>query len=131
MDRRFRLLTAAVTLVSAVSTAPVFAASTAPPPKLTCDAPKTSRAPAPAAGAQGTYTAESAGSVVVERVDATNLRVVSENPNGGWTPQVVAPSGPRVRVKFGNTATGEVERFAASLNKKGSEIHNRATHCHH
>jgi hypothetical protein len=131
MDRRLWALSAAVTLVSAVPTAPAFAASTAPPAKLVCDAPKTSHAPAPAAGAQGTYTAESAGSVVVQRADATNLQVISASPTSGWTEQVVAQSGPRVRVKFSNAASGEVERFAASLNKKGTEIHTRVTHCHH
>jgi hypothetical protein len=131
MDGRFCVLLAAATFVSAVPAVPTFAASTTPRPKLTCDAPSTNHAPAPAAGAQGTYPAGSAGSVVVQRADATNLQIVKTNPSGGWTPQVVAQSGPKVRVKFVNAGSGEVERFASSLNKKGTEIHNRATHCHH
>jgi hypothetical protein len=130
MDRRSCVLLAAATLLSAVLAAPALAASTTPRPKLTCDAPSTSRAAAPAAGAQATYPAGNAGSVVVQRVDATTLRIVSANPSGGWTQQVMAQSGPRVRVKFTNSG-GEVERFASSLNKKGTEIHNRVTHCHH
>jgi hypothetical protein len=76
------------------------------------------------------HAAGDAGSVDVERLSATELRVAKANPNSGWTEQVTAPSGPRITVKFqraGQSPT--LIRFAASMDQAGRMIHIRVTSC--
>jgi hypothetical protein len=71
-----------------------------------------------------------AGSVDVERLSATELRIAKANANNGWVEQVTAPSGPRVTVKFqrqGQSPT--LVRFAASMDQAGRIIHIRVTSC--
>ena len=97
----------------------------------TCDAPATDRGPAPQVGdAAQTYEAGEAGSVDVERLSDTELRIAQASPNDGWTEEVKVPSGPRVNVRF--TRQGQspsLIRFAASMDQKGTEIHIRVTSC--
>ena len=96
-----------------------------------CDPPATDQGPAPQMGdAPQTHESGEAGSVDVERLSDTELRVVKATPNDGWTEQVAAPSGPRVTVKF--TRQGQspsLVRFAASMDQKGTMIHTRVTSC--
>jgi hypothetical protein len=96
-----------------------------------CDPPETNQGPAPQMGdAPQTYESGEAGSVDIERLSDTELRVVKATPNDGWTEQVAAPSGPRVTVKF--TRQGQsptLIRFAASMDQKGTMIHTRVTNC--
>ena len=96
-----------------------------------CDPPATEKGPAPQTGdAPQTHQAGEAGSVDVERLSETELRVVGATANDGWTEQVATPSGPRVTVKF--TRQGEsptLIRFAASMDQRGTMIHTRVTSC--
>jgi hypothetical protein len=96
-----------------------------------CDPPETNQGPAPQTGdAPQTHEAGEAGSVDVERLSDTELRVVKATPNDGWTEQVATPSGPRITVKF--TRQGQspsLMRFAASMDQKGTMIHVRVTSC--
>ena len=96
-----------------------------------CDPPETKQDPAPQVGdAAQTYEAGEAGSVEVERLSDTELRVAKANPNDGWTEQVATPSGPRVNVRF--TRQGQspsLIRFAASMDQEGTMIHVRVTSC--
>jgi hypothetical protein len=96
-----------------------------------CDPPQTEQGPAPQVGdAPQSHEAGEAGSVQVERLSDTELRVASATPNDGWTEQVATPSGPRVTVKF--TRQGQspsLMRFAASMDQKGTMIHVRVTSC--
>jgi hypothetical protein len=96
-----------------------------------CDPPETNQGPAPQTGdAPQTHEAGQAGSVDVERLSDTELRVAQASPNDGWTEQVATPSGPRVTVKF--TRQGQspsLIRFAASMDQKGTMIHVRVTSC--
>lgn len=107
------------------STAPGHTSST------TCATPETNQSPAPQMGdpAQN-YQAGDAGSVDIERLSATELRVSKAMPNDGWTEQVAVPSGPRVTVKF--TRQGQspsLIRLAASMDQKGAMIHVRVQSC--
>jgi hypothetical protein len=96
-----------------------------------CDEPEVNKGPAPQVGdAPQTHDAGEAGSVDIERLSETELRVVSATANDGWTEQVATPSGPRVTVKF--TRQGEsptLIRFNASMDQKGTMIHTRVTSC--
>lgn len=96
-----------------------------------CDPPETKQDPAPQMGdAPQTHEAGQAGSVDVERLSDTELRVVQATPNDGWTEQVATPSGPRVTVKF--TRQGQspsLIRFAATMDQRGTMIHVRVTSC--
>jgi hypothetical protein len=96
-----------------------------------CDPPETDQGPAPQMGdAAQTHEAGEAGSVDVERLSDTELRVAQASPNDGWTEQVATPSGPRITVKF--TRQGQspsLIRFAASMDQKGTMIHVRVTNC--
>ncbi len=96
-----------------------------------CDPPETKQDPAPQVGdAAQTHEAGEAGSVDVERLSDTELRVAGANANDGWTEQVATPSGPRVTVKF--TRQGQspsLIRFAATMDQKGTMIHVRVTNC--
>lgn len=97
----------------------------------TCDPPVTDRGPAPQVGeAAQTHEAGEAGTVDVERLSDTELRIAGASPNDGWTEEVRVPSGPRVNVRF--TRQGQspsLIRFAASMDQKGTEIHIRVTSC--
>jgi hypothetical protein len=96
-----------------------------------CDEPVINKEPAPQVGdAPQTHEAGEAGSVDVERLSETELRIVGASANDGWTEQVATPSGPRVTVKF--TRQGEsptLIRFAASMDQRGTMIHTRVTSC--
>jgi hypothetical protein len=96
-----------------------------------CDPPEINKSPAPQVGdTPQTYEASEAGSVDVERLSETELRIVKATANDGWTEQVAAASGPRVTVKF--TRQGQsptLIRFAASMDQKGTMIHTRVTSC--
>ena len=97
----------------------------------TCDPPVTDRGPAPQVGeAAQTHEAGEAGTVDVERLSDSELRIAGASPNDGWTEEVKVPSGPRVNVRF--TRQGQspsLIRFAASMDQKGTEIHIRVTSC--
>ncbi len=97
----------------------------------TCDAPVTDRGPAPQVGdAPQTHEAGEAGSVEVERLSDTELRVVGASPNDGWQEQVKVPSGPRVTVRFDRSGQSpSLIRFAASMDERGTMIHIRVTSC--
>jgi hypothetical protein len=96
-----------------------------------CDAPEIEKGPAPQVGdAPQSHEAGEAGSVEIERLSETELRIVKATANDGWTEQVATPSGPRVTVKF--TRQGEsptLIRFAASMDQRGTMIHTRVTSC--
>jgi hypothetical protein len=96
-----------------------------------CDPPETNQSAAPQMGdAPQSYESGEAGSVDVERLSDTELRVAKATPNDGWTEQVATPSGPRITVKF--TRQGQspsLIRFAASMDQKGTMIHVRVTSC--
>ena len=96
-----------------------------------CDQPETNKGPAPQRGDTAqTHEAGEAGSVDVERLSDTELRIAGATANDGWTEQVATPSGPRVTVKF--TRQGQspsLIRFAASMDQKGTMIHVRVTSC--
>ncbi|MGH9009648.1 MAG: hypothetical protein ACRDYF_07345 [Acidimicrobiia bacterium] len=96
-----------------------------------CDPPDTNKGPAPQMGeAAQTHEAGEAGSVDVERLSDTELRIAGASANDGWTEQVATPSGPRVTVKF--TRQGQspsLIRFAATMDQRGTMIHVRVTNC--
>lgn len=96
-----------------------------------CDPPEINKGPAPQAGeAPQTHEAGEAGSVDVERLSDTELRVAGASAKDGWTEQVATPSGPRVTVKF--TRQGQspsLIRFAATMDQRGTMIHTRVTSC--
>src|SRR5262245_14455400 len=70
--------------------------SGAPGSSTNCAPPQTDQGPAPQAGQPPqNHAAGDAGSVDVERLSATELRVAKATPNDGWQEQVTAPSGPR------------------------------------
>jgi hypothetical protein len=96
-----------------------------------CDPPDTNKGPAPQMGdAAQTHEAGEAGSVDVERLSDTELRIAGATANDGWTEQVATPSGPRVTVKF--TRQGQspsLIRFAATMDQRGTMIHVRVTSC--
>lgn len=119
---------------STTTTGPADPSAAAPEPSPSpsaCEAPETLHDAAPAEGATATYDAGDAGSVEVEKVSATQLRVVGASPNSGWTHEVTAPSGPRIKVRFKEADVDDpaTTRFSASLNDDGSEIHVRVTNC--
>jgi hypothetical protein len=96
-----------------------------------CGQPDTVRSPAPQVGDDPqAHEAGEAGTVEVERLSQTELRIAKATANDGWTQQVTAPSGPRVNVRF--TRPGQspsLIRFAASMDQAGQEIHVRVTTC--
>jgi hypothetical protein len=96
-----------------------------------CGQPDTAHSPAPQVGDDPqAHEAGEAGTVEVERLSQTELRIAKATANDGWTHQVTAPSGPRVNVRF--TRPGQspsLIRFAASMDQAGQEIHVRVTTC--
>ena len=95
-----------------------------------CDTPETVQEPAPAEGESVTYPAGEAGEVEVSRASPTDLEVIEAVANDGWTAEVIAATGPRVKVRFVDNANPSAKtRFAASMDQKGEEIHVRVTNC--
>ena len=95
-----------------------------------CGTPETIQEPAPAEGETVIYPAGEAGQVEVSRASATELEIVDAVANDGWTAEVTAPTGPRVKVRFVDNANSSAKtRFAASMDEKGEEIHVRVTSC--
>lgn len=96
-----------------------------------CGQPDTAHSPAPQVGDDPqAHEAGEAGTVEVERLSQTELRIAKATANDGWTHQVTGPSGPRVNVRF--TRSGQspsLIRFAASMDQAGQEIHVRVTTC--
>jgi len=96
-----------------------------------CAQPDTAHSPAPQVGEDPqAHQAGEAGTVEVERLSQTELRIAKATANDGWTHQVTSPSGPRVNVRF--TRQGQspsLIRFAASMDQAGQEIHVRVTTC--
>ena len=96
-----------------------------------CAPPDTVHSPAPQVGDDPqAHEAGEAGTVEVERLSQTELRIAKATANDGWTHQVTGPSGPRVNVRF--TRPGQspsLIRFAASMDEAGQEIHVRVTTC--
>ena len=97
----------------------------------TCNPPETNQGPAPQMGEPAqTHEAGPAGTVEVERLSETELRIAKATPNDGWVEQVSAPSGPRVTVKFTHPGgSPSVIRFAASMDQAGRVIHIRVQGC--
>ncbi len=111
------------------TTAPDQASDT-PAPSGNCSTPDTSQSPAMAEGASETYPAGDAGEVEVRRTAGTDLEIVNATANDGWTAEVTAPTGPRVKVRFVDSAnTSSKTRFAASMDQNGEEMHIRVTSC--
>ncbi len=98
-------------------------------PSGNCAAPVQSHEPAPAEGASAVYPAGEAGEVEVSRRSATELEIIEAVANDGWTAEVTAPTGPRVKVRFVETATSSKTRFAAQMDDHGEEIHLRVESC--
>lgn len=96
-----------------------------------CGAPATDQGPAPQMGeAPQNHGAGDAGSVDVERLSPTELRVAKATANSGWVEQVTAPSGSRVTVKFQRSGQSPtLVRFAASMDQAGRVIHIRVSSC--
>ena len=96
-----------------------------------CAQPDTVHSPAPQVGDDPqAHEAGEAGTVEVERLSQTELRIAKATANDGWTHQVTGPSGTRVNVRF--TRPGQspsLIRFAASMDQAGQEIHVRVTTC--
>jgi len=103
----------------------------APGSSSNCAPPQTDQGPAPQVGeAPQNHAAGDAGTVDVERLSPTELRVAKASPNDGWTQQVTAPSGPRITVKFSHPGgSPSVIRFAASMDQAGRMIHTRVQSC--
>jgi hypothetical protein len=92
--------------------------------------PETTQDTAPTEGNSEVYDAGDAGTVEVKRTSATELEVGEVLPNTDWTDDVTGKTGPRVKVKFANSAGPPwVVRFAASMDQKGQEIHIRVSTC--
>ena len=105
-------------------------ASDSPAPSGNCSAPDTSQSPAMAEGASEIYPAGDAGEVEVRRTAGTDLEIVNATANDGWTAEVTAPTGPRVKVRFvDNANTSSKTRFSASMDQNGEEMHIRVTSC--
>lgn len=96
-----------------------------------CGAAQTDQGPAPQAGeAPQNHSAGDAGTVDVERASPTDLRVAKANPNNGWQPEVTAPSGPRITVKFTHPGgSPSIIHFAATMDQAGRMIHTRVQSC--
>ena len=103
----------------------------APGSSSNCAPPQTDQGPAPQVGeSPQSHAAGDAGTVDVERLSPTELRIAKASPNDGWNQQVTAPSGPRVTVKFTHPGgSPSVVRFAASMDQAGRMIHIRVQAC--
>jgi len=135
VSRRLLVAVSSAALVGTFFAAPSFAATgtTTPPThtKLTCDPATKVKGTAPAIGASATFQAGNAGSVVIQRVDATTLKVASTKANSGWTATVTGPQGHRVKVTFADTTTRELQHFGIGLSARGTFVMTSTSHCHH
>ena len=92
--------------------------------------PETEQGVAPAEGDSETYEAGEAGTVEVKRVSQTEFSIGEVAPDADWTYEITAPTAPRAKVKFTNSAGPPwTVRFAASMDQSGQEIHVRVTTC--
>lgn len=110
------------------TTAPDQAADS-PAPSGNCSEPVQTHEPAPAEGETVIYPAGDAGEVEVSRLSPTELEIVEAVANDGWSSEVTAPSGPRVKARFVETASSNKTRFAAQMDQAGEEIHVRVESC--
>jgi hypothetical protein len=96
-----------------------------------CGQPQTNQGPAPQTGQPPqNHPAGDAGTVDIERASPTDLRVARANPNNGWQPEVTAPSGPRITVKFTRPGySPSLIHFAATMDQAGRMIHTRVQSC--
>ena len=120
-------------LATSLFAAPSYAKGTThtPKPRAVCDPSTKTKSNAPAIGAQATYQAGNAGSVVVKRADATNLSIVSVNDTAGWTNTVSTPSGRRVRALLRNSGAGQLQHFGLGLSARGTFVMETTSFCHH
>jgi hypothetical protein len=135
IPRRLLVLVGSATLVGSLFAAPSFASTgtTTPPThtKLTCDPATKNKATAPTIGAQASYQAGSAGSVVIKRTDATTLTVGPTSPTSGWTANATVASGRRVKVSFADATTRELQHLGVGLSARGTFVMVTTSHCHH
>ena len=133
MIRRFALIMGAVVVCTALTTAPSFAATNPGTvhTRLTCDPSTKTKGTPPAIGATATFPAGTAGSVVIKRVDQSDVSVASVNAATGWTDTQTTPSGPRVRVLFRNASTRELQHFGLAISSRGTFVIETTSHCHH
>jgi hypothetical protein len=137
IPRRLVVAVGSVALMGSLFMAPSFAATgttTTPKPhhtRLTCDPVAKNKTTSPAIGAQATFQAGGAGSVVVKRNDATTLAVVSTAPASGWTAQVTVASGRHLKVQFANATSLEAQHFGIALSSRGTFVMVTTSHCHH
>jgi len=132
--RRLLIAVSSAALVGTLFAAPSFATTRTTPPvhtRLTCDPSTKNKATAPAIGAQATFQAGAAGSVVIKRVDPTTISVASTSGAAGWTATVSAPSGRRVKVSFLESTTRELQHFGVGLSARGTFVMVSTSHCHH
>ena len=103
----------------------------APGSTSSCAPPQTDQAPAPQVGEPAqNHAAGDAGTVDIERLSPSELRIAKVNANNGWQETVTAPSGPRVTVKFTRSgASPTLVRLAASMDQAGRMIHIRVQSC--
>jgi hypothetical protein len=86
----------------------------------------------PAVGASVVVPAGAAGTVTLKRTSTTNLQVVTVKPATGWTDNVVAASGTKVRVHFRMVKpSGEIDsvRFIAHMNAANTKLDVRLVAC--
>jgi Predicted solute binding protein len=132
--------TTATTAPSSTTTTPSGAGATttttapdqatdSPAPSGNCSEPVQTHEAAPAEGESVIYPAGDAGEVEVSRLSATELEIIEAVANDGWTSEVTAPSGPRVKARFVETASSNKTRFAAQMDQAGEEIHVRVESC--
>lgn len=112
------------------TTAPPAAPDDQTPPGATCEPTQKVSMPAPAVGTQETYQADEAGAVTVARTGEIELTIVTATPNSGWANGTQTPTGSRVAARFYEQATTHVVRFVAELNRTGTSLYLRTTHCH-
>jgi hypothetical protein len=132
--RRIPLMLGIAALATTLTAAPSFAVGTTPHtprPRRICDPSSKTKSNAPAIGAQATYQAGNAGSVVIKRADATTLSIVSVNDTAGWTNTVSTPSGRRVRALLRNSGAGQLQHFGLGLSARGTFVMETTSFCHH
>jgi hypothetical protein len=120
-------------LATSLTAAPSYAAGTTHTPhtRAVCDPSTKTKSNAPTIGAQATYQAGNAGSIVVKRADAQTLTVVTVNGAAGWTNTVSTPSGRRVRVLLRNSGAGQLQHFGLGLSARGTFVMETTSFCHH
>jgi hypothetical protein len=134
MIRRITLMMGAAALCTALTVAPSFAATTSGTvhTRLTCDPSTKTKGTPPAIGATATFQAGSAGSVVIKRVDQSDVSVVTPvSAAAGWAATVTTASGPRVKVVFRNASTKELQHFGLAISARGTFVIESTSHCHH